>query len=315
MRIGIVDLGTNSLRFAIYEVRPRGRPLCLYKRKLMLRPGQGVYSAGRLKSGTIRKVVAAFKGFKSQADRFHVTKINAVATSALREAANAGELVRKVARKTGIHLRVISGATEAHLISKGILGFEDIRRRCVLIDIGGGSTELSLCANGKRLKSVSLRLGALRLQQLYLPKATLKQIDLRLAGVALLQRVLQRVFSEHLHGWRGQAPLAIGSSGTARAVARLIDRKHARALQTKSSNRKPKLKFTRTELHGLVERMLVKSKAELGHMPGMEQRRLDNILGGAILLLALMDYLQIERLQTTNFALRDGLLLTARNQR
>ncbi|MGE0762195.1 MAG: hypothetical protein AB7N80_02840 [Bdellovibrionales bacterium] len=321
VKVGVVDLGTNSVRFAIYELADGKSANCLYKKKLMLRPGQGVYRTGRLKTGTIRKLSQAFNNFHKRTQREKVMLVKAVATSALREAKNSGQLIRRVKKNTGIEIRVISGTQEAHLIAKGILQFDPPRAaKAVLIDIGGGSTELSLCQNGKRQTSLSLPLGALRLQQLFLHQDTAQHVENRLAGVAQLRRAVQAVFRQKLRTWPARSgQLALGSSGTIRAVARLLDRQRqqhrfSRLWQTQS-RAKPRLKFTRRELRLLVERMLPMSRAELLRLPGMERRRLDIILTGAILLLEILDFLEVDQVRTTNHALRDGILLEFKPRR
>ena len=310
-RVGVVDLGTNSVRFAIYELQNKRRPTCLYKKKLMLRPGQGVYRTGKLKSGTINKLAKAFNNFHKRSLRLKVGETRAVATSALREAKNAKVLIRRVKKNTGIVINVISGRQEAHLIANGVIHFDPPRTdRAVLIDIGGGSTELSLCHNGKRKASLSLPLGALRLQQLYLPE-TSSRIDLRLAGVTQLRKAVQVILRQQLRSWPARSgALALGSSGTIRAVARMLNRQRLpRPWETKAATAKPRLKFTRAELKGLVERMLPMSRVQLLRLPGMERRRLDIILTGAILLLEILEFLDVAKVQTTNHALRDGILL------
>lgn len=318
-RVGVVDLGTNSVRFAIYELHETRRASCLYKKKLMLRPGQGVYRTGKLKTGTIKKLAQAFVNFHKRAEKMHVVKTRAVATSALREAKNANVLIRRVKKSTGIEIHVISGRQEAQLIAKGVMTFDPPRSdRAVLIDIGGGSTELSLCLKGRCKTSLSLSLGALRLQQLYLPESS-NRIDLRLAGVAQLRKAVQSEFKSHLRNWPTRSgQLAVGSSGTIRAVARMLDRqRHSRLWliqKIRATSSKPRLKFTRSELKALVEKMLPMSRLELLRLPGMERRRLDIILTGAILLLEILEYLDVTKVQTTNHALRDGILLEFKGQ-
>ncbi len=243
-----------------------------------------------------------------------VNRVKAVATSAMRVAKNAKVLIEAVRKHTGINIEVISGRQEARLIAEGILHFDRIRApQAVLIDIGGGSTELSLCEFNKRKKSVSLPLGSLRLKQLYLPEQ--QDLTARLDGVSLLRSEVQKLIAKKLRGWPGRSGhLAVGSSGTIRAVARLLDRQRPkqRPLPPLHSSAKPKtrLRFTRAELKNLVERMLPMSRAQLLRLQGMERRRVDIILAGAILLLELLEFLEIEKVQTSNFALRDGILLS-----
>jgi exopolyphosphatase / guanosine-5'-triphosphate,3'-diphosphate pyrophosphatase len=311
MRIGIIDLGTNSVRFAIYRADSRKRILCEFKRKLMLRPGRGVFKSHRLKSDTIRLLVKHFKKFAVEAERAGVDTIRAVATASLREAKNANRLVEEISKKTGIELDVISGRSEARLIAKGILKFETCPRSLItLIDIGGGSTEITFCKNLKLLKSLSLPVGAFRLEQLFLEPDP-GHIAKRIKAVEQMRRMIKKVLTSELYRSVGPASgsLCLGSSGTIRALGRILDRRHARPGWVVRSRKKPRLKFTRQSLRELIDHMLPLKPAELVRIPGMEKRRKDIILSGAILLLELLEYLHIERVETTNYALRDGLLL------
>lgn len=313
MRVGIIDLGTNSVRFAIYDLDELGHYETVYKKKLMLRPGQGVFNTGQLKKTTIRALTDAFQKFARRATTAGVESVLAVGTSALREAKNASEVVTRIERKSGIRVKVISGAREAQLIARGILAFDKLPRAAfTLFDIGGGSTEVSLCRGTRRLKSLSLPLGALRLQQLYLPHGAAAPLPERVSAVLQMRLAIQKLLVKQLGRKHPPVNLAIGSSGTIRAVARLIDRRHAGTLfSMRRKKKKPLLGFPRSQLKELVDRMLTLNKTELTRLPGMERRRLDIILSGSILLLELMEFLSVDRLRTSNYALRDGLLLDA----
>ncbi|MEO5970726.1 MAG: hypothetical protein ABIQ95_12440, partial [Bdellovibrionia bacterium] len=181
MRIGIIDLGTNSVRFDIHSVTPPGEAHLLHREKLMIRLGEGVFLDGKLDPHAIRRAVHAFMSFKNTAERFQVEKIVAFATSALREAKDAVHLIDRIRQKTQIEIRIISGEEEAKLIALGILSHESFKGRYGLIDIGGGSTEISICHNKNILNSASFPLGAARLQQVFLktspPKSTIKIPD------------------------------------------------------------------------------------------------------------------------------------------
>lgn len=306
--VGIVDLGTNSVRFAIYTQATENQFICLHKKKIMLRPGQGVFSTGKLKSDVMSKIVLAFKRFAKKCQDYETQDILAYATSALREAQNADTLVRRVLKATQIEIKIISGLKEAQLIAQGINSFDQPPKKSVFLDIGGGSTEISWVQNYRISKSMSLNLGALRLQQLYLPKETQKQMGARLLGLSLMQRAIQKELIRLLPQKTSRTPIAIGSSGTIRALARLI-------LATRTSQKKVKknlrYQFTRSALRELVETMATMTPRELLLLPGMEKRRLDIIVTGAVLLLELMNHLKLDSIRTSSFGLRDGMLLAA----
>ena len=129
MRIGIIDLGTNSVRFDIHSVAPQGEAHLLHREKLMIRLGEGVFLNGQLDPQAVLRGVHAFMSFKNTAERFQVVKIVAFATSALREAKDAQQFVDKIRQKTQIEIRIISGEEEAKLIALGILIHESFKGR------------------------------------------------------------------------------------------------------------------------------------------------------------------------------------------
>lgn len=172
MRIGIIDLGTNSVRFDVHLVGHNGQVHLLHREKLMIRLGQGVFVENKLDTSAIHRTVQAFMSFRRTATLLHAERVIAFGTSALREAVDAENLIDLIRKKTEIDIRVISGEEEAQLIAAGILANEQaIKGRFGLVDIGGGSTEISICRETRTIHSASFPLGAARLQQLFLKKS------------------------------------------------------------------------------------------------------------------------------------------------
>lgn len=330
MRIGIVDLGTNSVRFALYEEN-LGQIHCLYKKKLMLRPGQGVYQTGRLKKSVVRRLVSAFTKYRHLADQFAVETIYAAATAALREAENANKVIRRIMSQSGIKIQIISGEKEAQLIAQGILHFDAPKSNpFCLIDIGGGSTEISLFDKKKfrpfpykkpsqirPKQQLSLPLGAFRLQQMFLPHPQSPHLSHRLAHLSQMRHWIGLELEKSLGRFSKNAlTLGVGSSGTIRALARILDPKFVRqTLPLNATGKKNKVQtklcFTQNDLQQLIEEMLFMTKTELLRLPGMELRRTETIFSGAVLLFEILNFLNIKRVQTTHCGLRDGLLLQA----
>ena len=121
MRIGIIDLGTNSVRFDVHQVNKNGEDLLLHREKLMIRLGQGVFLKGRLDPSAIRRAIQAFRSFHQTAKLLQAQKVIAFGTSALREASDAEAFVALIHKRTGIEIRIISGDEEAQLIAAGVL--------------------------------------------------------------------------------------------------------------------------------------------------------------------------------------------------
>ncbi len=303
MRIGIIDLGTNSVRFDVHSVDRNGKSRLLHREKLMIRLGQGVFLDGKLDLHAIHRTIQAFNSFHRTATLLQAEKVVASGTSALREAIDADNLISMIRRKTGIDIRVISGQEEAQLIALGILANESTPKgRFGLIDIGGGSTEISICEGKKILHSVSFSLGAARLQQIFLKSSPPKIIkDSHLDPILNLRKYIKSILLPKivLDQWPHVSTL-IGSSGTIRALQKIIKKT---ALSDTANN-----SIDRKAISKLIKFMSPLSKPQLLGIPGMETKRADIILSGALLLDECMDALGANQFITTTYSLRDGIL-------
>jgi exopolyphosphatase/guanosine-5'-triphosphate,3'-diphosphate pyrophosphatase len=292
MRVAIIDLGTNSVRFDVHSLVGSGKTRLLHREKLMIRLGQGVFLKGRMDPSAIERAVEAMEHFREIASGLRVRRIVAFGTSALREAADATELVESVRARTGIEIRVISGREEAKFIAQGVLANESPPKgRFALVDIGGGSTEVSLCRGAKVNKAHSFPLGTARLQQLFLKRSPPREAALRQMR-DYAYNVLQEAMKAQK--WSG-AETILGSSGTVRALARILDGKRARS-------------FNVADLSALVKEMGKMNTTQLLEIDGMESKRVDMILAGALLLEEIALSLGAKKIIATEFSLRDGII-------
>ena len=156
-RLALIDLGTNAVRFDVHELTAAGVPRRLHRERLMVRLGEGVFQSGRLSRAAVARTVAAFQSFRRTCIDLRVDKTVAFGTSALREASDSERFIRLLRDKTGIEVRVISGADEARLIALGILSHENVPKGLfALVDVGGGSVEITLCRQRQVLQAASL---------------------------------------------------------------------------------------------------------------------------------------------------------------
>jgi exopolyphosphatase/guanosine-5'-triphosphate,3'-diphosphate pyrophosphatase len=297
MRIGIIDLGTNSVRFDVHLIGRKNQVRLLHREKLMIRLGEGVFLSRKLNPSAIRRTLYAFMSFRRTATLLQAEKVIAFGTSALREAEDSERLIDLIQRKTGIDIRVISGNEEAHLIALGILSHEQpFKGRFGLVDIGGGSTEISICQNQKILRSSSFPLGTARLQQVFLktsPPRSHAKVD---PILSLRESIRNTILPKMDHEEWPKVKKIMGSSGTIRALERVLKKETG------------KDGIQRRDLAKLVKTMSGLSKAQLLRIPGIEAKRCDMILSGAILLEECMDALEATDLKSTNYSLRDGIL-------
>jgi exopolyphosphatase/guanosine-5'-triphosphate,3'-diphosphate pyrophosphatase len=167
MKFGAIDIGTNAARLLIGEVCNEGNHSFVKKisyTRIPLRLGEQVFDNGIISDDKITEFVKAMKAFKLISEMFHVLELRACATSAMREAKNGKKVVSKILAETGISIEVISGDEEARLIfgTFFLLDF-DKTSPFMVIDVGGGSTEISVFEDGTRVASKSFELGTLRL--------------------------------------------------------------------------------------------------------------------------------------------------------
>jgi exopolyphosphatase / guanosine-5'-triphosphate,3'-diphosphate pyrophosphatase len=294
MRLCLIDLGSNSVRYDAYELA-QSTPQRLHREKRMVRLGDGVFESGTLDEQALLRTEAALTDFATLNRHYHVTRVVAVATAALRSAQDA-QAHKRLEKALGAPLQVLSGDEEATLIAEGVLGLESQLPAgpFVLIDIGGGSTELNLVQDRQRIEGGSLDLGANRLQQTFL-----KSMPPAKGGVAALRAYCQEALSHFRKSrqWPAVKEL-VGSSGSIRALRRI-----AKAAGHKDQP------FTLHFVQGLNQRLQDFDRVALQHVPGMDERRVDLFLAGSLLLEEALLALEAQKVRVSEASLRDGLLL------
>lgn len=297
MRIALIDLGTNAVRFDVHDIGPDGLARRLHRERLAVRLGEGVFQRGRIGAAALRRTVAAFQSFHKTCRDLGVEKITAFGTSALRDASNSEIVLHTLRRRSGIDVRVISGQEEARLIAQGVLAHRATDPAPVaLVDIGGGSVEITFCRGRRILRSSSFKLGAARLQQVFLKTVPPARGGGKDAPLKKLRRHIRSVLAEGAPrgGWP-RARKIIGSAGTIRALERI----HRDA----GGNR-----LSPGDVERWAERFSTLTPAGLLRIPGMDPKRVDIILAGAVVLGEVAERLKANHIEATDFALRDGML-------
>ena len=176
-RTAVIDLGSNSMRMAIFERTSRLAFFILAEYKTKVRLGEGGYgSNNEISESSMEKALKAFSEFSNIIKSYKCNKVLCVGTSALRDAPNANVLISLLRKKLGINLKVIDGkeaATFGAIAAKNLLHNID---ECVTIDIGGGSTELARISKGKITDTLSLNIGTVRLKELFFDKKNLNKL-------------------------------------------------------------------------------------------------------------------------------------------
>lgn len=294
MKVAIIDLGTNSLRLFIYSYSPKkDRFRRILKHKRMVRLGDLAFESKLLSKAAKDRTLKAFDEIKEILSGYDISSIKAVATSALRSVTDGAKFAKTIEEKTGIPIDIISGSEEAEFIAKGVISTISLpKENLIFIDIGGGSTEVSLTF-GKDIKvSKSLKLGAGRCQQVFLKNVPPKEED-----VERLRNSIKEVLSDEFDS-NFKASVAVGTSGSIRAFRRIIKDKKT-----------GKQSFSFKKLSKLISNIKVYNKDELLSLPNLEDRRVDLILSAGIILEEVLKFFGSPDVYVSSASLKDGILV------
>lgn len=298
-RIAAVDAGSNALRMMIANIVDAAEIEPVRTLRLPVRLGQDVFAAGALQAKTIRRTTKAFQRFRRMARQYKVARLRAVATSALREAANRDVLLKRIARDTGIRIEVISAAEEARLIHLAVS--RAIRldgKRALLIDVGGGSVEVTLAEDRRILSTESYHLGAVRLLQ------ELGQGHDLPPGKSFSALVHEFAESSrqniHHQIGIGHVDLCAVTGGTAEDLGRLAQLRFKRRDDTS---------ILLSELQKLIELLEHMSLEQRVHRLGLRADRADVILPAALVLQMIGREAHVRRLVIPHVGVKDGVLI------
>ena len=297
-----IDIGTNSIRLAVVRVEEDQRLTTLALHREVVRLGEGEFESNRMTWGAVERGTLVCTKFAEVARGFGAKEIVAFATSAVREAENRDEFVERVREKAGIEVRVISGVEEARLIWRGVFsGIELGDRKAVLIDIGGGSTEVIVGNSAEYQFLDSMKLGAIRLSNKFFDTEGAVSAEafgkvqgyVRGVAVQVIRKVQELGFD-----------MMLGSAGTITTLGEIVARRMGDAAPSGRN-----LTIRLNDLREAVQMLCKLSLEERRKVPGMDANRADIILGGAAIVLTLMEAFGAEKMTVSERGLRDGILL------
>ena len=294
-RIAFIDLGSNSVRFVIYEISKTGSYRLIYQEKESVRLSENMWGTHELTEEAMERSLRALKGFVHMADAMAVDTIKAVATAAVRLAKNGDAFIKSVKERTGLDLERIAGEEEARLGFLGVIntiGLKDF----IIFDLGGASTEITLVRNRHITKSVSLPIGALTLTGTYQKgdEYTPKELD-------KLTKVVKKTIKEHTWLRNVKLPL-LGIGGTARNIAKMDQRKLSYPITKLHNYEIPHHRF-----HEILEEVKGKSLEERKKISGLSSERADIIIAGLTIVEELFNYVNTKTLVVGGCGLREGL--------
>lgn len=301
MRLGVLDVGSNTVHLLVVDAHRGAQPLPQHSHKSELRLAEHLDAAGQLSDPGADQLVQAAVAARKEADELNCDELLAFATSAVRDAGNSAAVLSRVANEAGVDLNVLSGEDEARLT------FLAVRRwfgwsagHLVCTDIGGGSLELAAGPDEDPALAFSVPLGAARLTRDWFsadppPKdqlgAVREYVNAVLAGPAAALRA------------SGRPDHVVATSKTFRTLARLA------GAAPSSAGPRTRRVLTRTglaQVHAFISRM---ASVDLAELDGVSVGRAHQVLAGSVVAAATMDLLDVEEMELCPWALREGVIL------
>jgi exopolyphosphatase/guanosine-5'-triphosphate,3'-diphosphate pyrophosphatase len=294
--LAAIDIGSNAIRLVIGELDHHGDIRILKKVREPVRLGKDVFATGEISAKTREKATACFEKFRGLLKSHNVNRSRAVATSALREAKDRDAFIQEIRKTTGISIDVIDGIEEGRLIFSAVTHRVDLHEKVsLLIDIGGGSIELTIADHGEPLACQTFKLGTVRLLQM-LEDKNLKEKNLRPMLASLMVPVKEFLATnlKNLH-----IDQAIGTGGNFECLGKLRV-----ALLQKSSI----FSMTRNELFDLATHLESMSVKERIQFLRLRPDRADVVVPAALVSNAVMELAEVDLLMIPYVGLRDGIL-------
>ena len=302
MRIAAIDIGTNSVHMIVVRVRPDLSFEVIDREKVMVRLGAGGLGGKALTSESMQNALQALSKFSRLAQSHGVDDIVAVATSATREARNGGEFLARIERETGIRPRVIAGVEEARLIHQAaVYGVHVAAGRAAVIDIGGGSVEITLGTGTTIELARSFKIGVIRLTERFVKSDPISERDERRMSAHIIGEIDR--FCEQVTA--AGFDRVIGTSGTILSIGAVAAAAAGHGVGRELRNLRvsaKQIRRVRKEVASLdIEQRLT--------IAGLDPRRADLVVAGAILLDTILRRLGASELTLCDLALREGLVL------
>lgn len=301
MRLAAIDIGTNSVHMIVVQVHADHSFEVIDREKEMVRLGAGGLDGRALTDSAMSAGLQALSKFKRLADSYEVDDVLAAATSATREAENGGDFLAAIEEHTGIRARIISGAEEARLIHlAAAYGISLGRQTGVVIDIGGGSVEITYGTPTEVVLAESFKIGVIRLTERFVKSDPLSERDER-----RLVKHVNEAIGAHVDAILARGvERVIGTSGTILSLG---------ALAAADGDGVPadlrNLRVSAKALRRLRKRLVSLDLQERLAVEGMDPRRADLSVAGVVLLDTIVRRLEATELTLCDFALREGLVL------
>lgn len=297
IRSAVIDMGTNTFHLLVSE----GINVLLEERR-PVRVGMGGINQGLIAADAQERALNCMMDYARLAKEFAVEKTMAIATSAFRNAENGAEVAQRIQAATGIDIRIIGGDEEAQLIWEGIRSGMNLGSvKHLIVDIGGGSVEFSVCDGEQIFWKRSLEIGGQRLMELFQETDPIQQHHLRRMEDYLDHHL--SVLEEALVRYRPE--VLIGASGSFDTFSEIHCRREGIVYMSG-----PETPISLTSLSGMLEEMIANGREQRMAIPGMISLRVDMIVAASVLIRRLLALYPFARLRVSGYSLKEGVRAT-----
>jgi len=302
--IAAIDVGSNAIRMVVGRFDETRRMETLENIRLPVRLGTDAFGTGRLRETTMQQTVNAFRHFQRVAADLEVSKIRAIGTSAMREATNGEVLMERVQRASGIGIETISGEEEARLVHLAVANIINLKgKHALLIDIGGGSVEVTLAEDKKVISTESYNMGTVRLLQ------KLNKGSKSFFSPAVPKHPLSLLIREYAEAARRRIEREIGNAKIDVCAGTGGNVEEMGRLRQKLFKRESDKLITMGELQDLIEKLSGMSEIERIRKLKLRSDRADVILPATIVLQLIAREAGVKQIAIPHVGLKDGLLL------
>jgi exopolyphosphatase/guanosine-5'-triphosphate,3'-diphosphate pyrophosphatase len=293
-RVAVVDLGSNTFRLVVFAVAPERPPRLLDEIRDPVRLSAGVVD-GRIRTEAIERAGRTARAYARFCHTVGIEDVHAVATSAIREATNQDEILAAISGPEGLPVRVISTEEEARYGYLGAVNASTLTDGAVL-DVGGGSMQLTRVARRRQRDFASFALGAVRATEDYLLDDPPRKRHIKALRRAVRGGLTELDWLELVEG------RMLGIGGSIRTLAAMDQRRRDYTLREIQGYR-----LTREALQELIDEMAALPATQRARLPGLKRDRADILLGGAVVVAEAMDALGFDRIEVCGTGLREGV--------
>jgi exopolyphosphatase/guanosine-5'-triphosphate,3'-diphosphate pyrophosphatase len=302
LKLAIIDIGTNTFKLMIVRLTENGQFKVVFKEKIPVKLGEGGINNNQIAHAPFLRGIKAMITHKESIDRHGAEKVLAFATSAIRSAKNGKEFVRKVKSITDIEIEIISGNREAELIYRGVRKALDIgNERCLIMDIGGGSTEFIIADQNKIYWKHSFNLGAARLLEVINPSEPIEKSEIKHLKSYLLDEM--KLLWETCEKF--PVKTLIGSSGSFDSMAEMI---YHRFHTDENPLVKTEYHFNLNHFEAMYKTIIASPVEKRFKIKGLATMRVEMIVVAVIMIRFVFKQLKLEQMRLSTYSLKEGIL-------